>query len=41
MKMKRFAQSLIVVGVAIGVIGSGVLAQEKPSSTSDTSTRAG
>jgi hypothetical protein len=41
MKMKRFAQSLIVVGVAIGVIGSGVLAQEKPSSTSDTSSRAG
>jgi hypothetical protein len=38
MKAKRFAQSLIVVGVAIGVIGSGVMAQEKPLSTSDTST---
>jgi len=38
MKVKRFAQSLILVGVAIGVIGSGVMAQEKPSSTSDTST---
>jgi hypothetical protein len=38
MKMKRFAQYLVGVGVAIGLMGSGVMAQEKPSSTSDTST---
>jgi hypothetical protein len=38
MKMKQFAQYLIVAGVAIGLIGSGVMAQEKPLSTSDTST---
>ncbi len=38
MKMKRFAKYLVGVGVAIGLMGSGVMAQEKPSSTSDTST---
>ena len=41
MKMKRFAQSLIVACVTIGVIGSGVMAQEKPSSPSDTATSTG
>ncbi len=38
MKMKRFAQYLMVVGVAIGLMGSSVMAQDKPSSTSETST---
>jgi hypothetical protein len=37
MKMKRFVQYLIVTGIAIGLVGTGVMAQDKPSSTSDTS----
>ena len=38
MKMKRFVHYLIVVGVAIVLTNTGVMAQDKPSSTSDTAT---
>jgi hypothetical protein len=35
MKMKRFVYYLIVAGVAITLMSTGVISQEKPSSTSD------